>query len=149
MFRSYHRLTSVPNGEFQLPALFDLGATFAFALTGALAAIRRGYDIVGVFFLALASGLGGGLIRDGVFIQGGTTPLLTPKQLQALGVCCVSYARMLTSAALKGMMNALDAFAPMIDADTVTPRSELQVTFPELNKLMGIEQLDELEERFK
>ncbi|MBI5770502.1 MAG: TRIC cation channel family protein [Verrucomicrobia bacterium] len=63
--------------SFHLPAWFDLGATFAFALTGALAAIKRGYDIVGVFFLALATGLGGGLIRDGVFLPGGATPLLT------------------------------------------------------------------------
>lgn len=67
----------MPANEFHLPAIFDLCATFAFALTGALAAIKRGYDIVGVFFLALASGIGGGLIRDGVFIPGaGPTPLL-------------------------------------------------------------------------
>ena len=65
------------SSEFYLLAIFDLCATFAFALTGALAAIKRGYDIVGVFFLALASGIGGGLIRDGVFITGtGPTPLL-------------------------------------------------------------------------
>lgn len=64
--------------EFQLPPAFDLVATFAFALTGALAGARRGYDIVGVFFLALATGIGGGLIRDGVFIHSaGPTPLLT------------------------------------------------------------------------
>lgn len=63
--------------EFHLPVWFDLGATFAFALTGALAAIQRGYDVVGVFFLALATGLGGGLIRDGVFLPGNATPLLT------------------------------------------------------------------------
>lgn len=63
---------------FHLPIWFDHGATFAFALTGALAAINRGYDIVGIFFLALASGIGGGLIRDGVFIPSGeATPLLT------------------------------------------------------------------------
>jgi uncharacterized membrane protein YeiH len=63
---------------FVLPAWFDLSATFAFALTGALAGIKRGYDIVGVFFLALASGIGGGLIRDGVFIPSDeATPLLT------------------------------------------------------------------------
>ncbi|MDB6113071.1 MAG: putative rane protein YeiH [Lacunisphaera sp.] len=67
----------MPTGVFHLPAIFDLCATFAFGLTGALAGIKRGYDIVGVFFLALASGIGGGLIRDGVFIQGsGPTPLL-------------------------------------------------------------------------
>lgn len=63
--------------SFTLPVWFDLGATFAFALTGTLAAIKRGYDIVGIFFLALACGLGGGLIRDGVFLSGGPTPLLT------------------------------------------------------------------------
>ena len=68
----------MPLDAFTLPAWFDLGATFAFALTGALAGINRGYDIVGVFFLALASGIGGGLIRDGVFIPSHeATPLLT------------------------------------------------------------------------
>lgn len=64
-------------GSFDLPVLFDLGATFAFALTGALAAIRRHYDIVGVLALALVSGIGGGLIRDGIFLQDSLTPLLT------------------------------------------------------------------------
>ena len=68
----------MPAGTFTLPIWFDHGATFAFALTGALAGIKRGYDIVGVFFLALACGLGGGLIRDGIFLPSGTaTPLLT------------------------------------------------------------------------
>ena len=63
---------------FQLPVWFDLGAVFAFALTGALAAIKRGYDIVGVFFLALVSSIGGGLIRDGVFLPSDeATPLVT------------------------------------------------------------------------
>ena len=66
------------NPAFHLPIWFDLGATFAFALTGALAAIRRGYDIVGIFFLALVSSIGGGLIRDGVFIPSASPmPLLT------------------------------------------------------------------------
>jgi uncharacterized membrane protein YeiH len=65
------------HGSFDLPVSFDLGATFAFALSGSLAGIKRGYDIVGVFFLALASGIGGGLLRDGVFIRdAGPTPLL-------------------------------------------------------------------------
>jgi uncharacterized membrane protein YeiH len=64
-------------GSFDLPVLFDLGATFAFALTGALAAIKRGYDIVGVLALALVTGLGGGIIRDGLFLVQGPTPLLT------------------------------------------------------------------------
>jgi uncharacterized membrane protein YeiH len=68
----------MPVDTFSLPVWFDLGAVFAFALTGALAGIKRGYDIVGVFFLALVSSIGGGLIRDGVFIPSGeATPLLT------------------------------------------------------------------------
>ena len=72
-------------GHFELPILFDLGATFLFALTGALAGVKRGYDIVGVLALALVTGLGGGLIRDGLFLQGGITPLLTnPAYIQVL-----------------------------------------------------------------
>ncbi len=78
----------MPAVTFQLPLWFDLGATFAFALTGALAGIKRGYDIVGVFFLALATAIGGGLIRDGVFIHSTTpTPLLTdPRYIQFITV---------------------------------------------------------------
>lgn len=45
------------HGSFVLPVRFDLDATFAFALTGALAAIKRHYDIVGVLALALVTGL--------------------------------------------------------------------------------------------
>ncbi|MEO6876827.1 MAG: TRIC cation channel family protein [Opitutaceae bacterium] len=77
---------------FQLPAFIDLGATLAFGLTGAVAAIKRGYDIVGVFFLALASGLGGGLIRDGVMINHqGATPLLTdPRYLETIVVATLA-----------------------------------------------------------
>ncbi|KIM00360.1 membrane protein [Paramagnetospirillum magnetotacticum MS-1] len=56
-------------GQFTLPLAFDLAATFLFAVTGALTAMRKGYDMVGVFFLALVTGLGGGLLRDGVFLQ--------------------------------------------------------------------------------
>ena len=54
-----------------MPIYFDLGATFLYALTGALSAMRRHYDIVGLFVLALVTGVGGGLIRDGLFIQNG------------------------------------------------------------------------------
>ena len=54
-----------------LPVAIDLGATFLFSITGAMVAIRRNYDIIGVFVLALATGLGGGLLRDGLFIQSG------------------------------------------------------------------------------
>lgn len=81
----------MPPGAFQLPVWFDLGATFAFSLTGAIVAIKRGYDIVGIFFIALATGLGGALIRDGVFIKTpGPTPLLSdPRYLETVAAAAI------------------------------------------------------------
>lgn len=71
-------LRSYPLRElFQLPAIFDLGAVFFFALTGALAAIRRGYDFIGLFIMAFVTGVGGALLRDGVFIQDGPPAIVT------------------------------------------------------------------------
>lgn len=90
----------------------------------------------------LAVNMGFGLIERG------TTPLLTPRQLQALGACTVSYARMLTSAALRGMMNALEAFAPTIEAEQPTFRPDLLVSFKDLNELMGSKILDAIEDKF-
>jgi uncharacterized membrane protein YeiH len=54
---------------FHIPPLLDYGATFLWAITGALVAVRRGCDIVGVGVIALVSALGGGLIRDGLLLQ--------------------------------------------------------------------------------
>src|SRR5574339_101898 len=59
----------MPGVSFLLPIWFDLAAVFLFALTGVWAATRRGYDIVGAFVLAFATGVGGGLLRDGIFLQ--------------------------------------------------------------------------------
>ncbi len=42
----------------------NLIGIFAFALSGALLAIRRGFDIVGMAVLATVTALGGGIIRD-------------------------------------------------------------------------------------
>jgi uncharacterized membrane protein YeiH len=61
----------MPGQPIQLPLAFDLTATFVSALAGALVAARRRYDFVGVFALAFATGVGGALIRDGVFLQSG------------------------------------------------------------------------------
>ena len=61
----------MPSETVSLPLYIDFGATFLFAVTGAMFAIRRHYDWVGLFMLALCSGLGGGLLRDGLFINDG------------------------------------------------------------------------------
>jgi len=59
----------MPGVSFQLPIEFDLVAVFLFALTGVWAATKRGYDVVGAFVLAFVTGVGGGLLRDGIFLQ--------------------------------------------------------------------------------
>lgn len=79
-----------------------------------------------------------------------TTPLMSPKQLQDIGVAAVSYPRLLTTAALRGMMNALDVFkSEIVEQNKVVERTDLQVGFEELNDLMGMKFLDQLEEKYK
>jgi uncharacterized membrane protein YeiH len=76
-------------GGFELPLFFDIGATAAFALTGAFAGVRRGYDIVGVFFLSAATALGGGLIRDGIFLnQGVPLAIRNPAYITTVAAAC-------------------------------------------------------------
>lgn len=81
--------------QFQLPAVFDLCATFFFALTGALAAMERRYDWVGVSALALLTGVGGSLLRDGVFLQQGPPAVVRDGRfLFAVLIGCVTGAVM-------------------------------------------------------
>ena len=63
---------NLPVTDFELPMVFNYTAVFVFALTGAIAANRRQYDIVGVFVLAFVAGLGGSLLRDGIFLNADT-----------------------------------------------------------------------------
>ncbi len=52
--------------------VFDVLGTIAFAISGALMAIKREMDVFGIFIVAFATALGGGILRD-VFI--GNTPV--------------------------------------------------------------------------
>lgn len=82
--------TALTKSDFYLPPEFDIGAVFFFALTGVLAAWRRGYDFIGLFIMAFVTGLGGALIRDGLFLQDGP-PALTKdgRYLLAVVAGCV------------------------------------------------------------
>lgn len=60
--------------QFRLPVEFDLAAMFFLALTGALKAMERDYDFIGVAALALVTGAGGGLLRD--VLVGAARPVL-------------------------------------------------------------------------
>lgn len=55
-----------------LVLILDLGGTFAFALSGAMAGIRRGLDIFGVLVLSFAAATFGGITRD--LLIGATPP---------------------------------------------------------------------------
>jgi 2-methylisocitrate lyase-like PEP mutase family enzyme len=78
-----------------------------------------------------------------------TTPLLTPKQLEEMGVAQVSYPRLLTTAALRGMLNAMQVFKDeVMEKNRVVDRPDLLASFDELNELMGFDSLEELERRF-
>jgi 2-methylisocitrate lyase-like PEP mutase family enzyme len=78
-----------------------------------------------------------------------TTPLLTPRQLQEIGVAQVTYPRLLSTAAVKGMINAMDVFMhDLLENDKSVDRPDLLVGFDELNTLMGIQELDRLEAEF-
>jgi len=78
-----------------------------------------------------------------------TTPLLTARQLQGMGVAMVTYPRMLSSAAVRGMLNAMAAFRDGMFAERPIEHPELQVNFAELSELMGLPELDAMEQRYK
>jgi uncharacterized membrane protein YeiH len=80
-------------GAFELPAFFTLLAYFTFGVTGALAGLRRGYDVIGVVFLATITAGGGGLIRDGLLISSGPASILTdgPSLLVVLLAAVLTY----------------------------------------------------------
>ena len=53
--------------------VLELVGVYVFASAGALSAIRKGFDITGILVLAIATSLGGGVLRD--LILGATPPV--------------------------------------------------------------------------
>jgi uncharacterized membrane protein YeiH len=74
----------VPDVPFQLPLWVDLAAVFLFAVTGAMAAREKRYDLVGALTLALAAGLGGALLRDALLRGGPPAALRDGRYLLAV-----------------------------------------------------------------
>jgi uncharacterized membrane protein YeiH len=91
--------------------LFDLLAVFMFASSGALSAIRKKYDFIGVLVLAFVSGLGGGIIRDAIFIQGGP-----PKAVTDSRYLFVILAAFLLSMLFHGKISQLKKTTLIVDA---------------------------------
>ena len=65
----------------------DFIGTFAFAVSGATAGVRRGLDLFGVLVLAFAAGTAGGIVRDALL---GATPPLALVDARYLGVCTLA-----------------------------------------------------------
>lgn len=77
-----------------------------------------------------------------------TTPLIPARKLQELGVAAVIYPRLLTSCAIRGMMNGLDALLADLQEGVALDRPAFAVSFEELNELVGLPEIRSLEERF-
>ncbi|MCW5551398.1 MAG: TRIC cation channel family protein [Verrucomicrobiae bacterium] len=98
-------------GQFTLPIQIELVATLLFALTGALQALNRGYDVIGLFALAFVTGVGGGLIRDGLFIQQGP-PVVTSDSRYILMVMLAGFVTLL----FRGRVIGMNRVAAWVDA---------------------------------
>ena len=77
-----------------------------------------------------------------------TTPLLSARQLEDMGVAVVTYPRILTSAAIQGMKNALAVLGQSLEEGRVIDRPDLLLHFDDLNDLMGLQKIKDLERRF-
>ena len=77
-----------------------------------------------------------------------TTPLLSPRQMQDLGVAVAIFPRLLTSTAIQGMKNGLAVLQQSMATGEVIERPDLAVSFEELNELVGFEELQVIEKRY-
>ena len=67
---------------FSVITAFEIIGTLAFAVSGAIAALKKGMDIFGVATLGLITAVGGGVIRD--IILGNTPPAVFKDPMYAL-----------------------------------------------------------------
>lgn len=72
--------------EFDFLRLLDGFGTIAFALTGCVVAARKHTDLVGFWFLAIVTGIGGGTVRDCVL---GLAPVFWVKDPTPLILCSI------------------------------------------------------------
>jgi uncharacterized membrane protein YeiH len=106
----------MPHADFQVPILFDYVATCTWAVSGAIVAIQRRFDIVGVFVVALFSAVGGGLLRDAVFLDRTPVFLTNPAYLSLILGATVGTAffgrpltRLIGSETIKKVVDLIDA----------------------------------------
>jgi 2-methylisocitrate lyase-like PEP mutase family enzyme len=77
-----------------------------------------------------------------------TTPVLSARRLEELGVAAVIFPRLLTSAALAGMQRAMEALGASLASGEAVDRPDLCFSFEDLNNLMGFGAIRELENTY-
>lgn len=106
-----------PQSTFQLPLAFDYGATFLWALTGALVAARLRFDGAGVAALALVTAAGGGVLRDGLFLQIG--PPLILRTPAYIAIVAVAAGLVLVAGRHVARLRPFDAVVSLVDGAAI------------------------------
>jgi len=75
------RSADVDVEPFVFPLFLEILATLAWAVSGAIVARGRNFDFMGVFVISVLAATGGGLMRDGLFLQRIPVMLTTPSYL--------------------------------------------------------------------
>jgi uncharacterized membrane protein YeiH len=73
----------------QVPVAIELGAVVVGALSGGIHAVNRKADVIGTFAIALATSVGGGMVRDVLIGAGPPAALQLPRYLPAVAVAAV------------------------------------------------------------
>jgi uncharacterized membrane protein YeiH len=95
-----------------LPLWSSYAAVTVGGVAGASYAARRGFDVIGVLGLAVASGLGGLLLRDVLLMKGTPVVLTDPRYLLSASIAAlVGFLFAGIIARLGGLLLALDALA--------------------------------------
>ena len=80
--------------------------------------------------------------------QRSTTPLLSAAQLQELGVAVVIYPRLLTACAVMGMQHGLELLQQSVASGKVVDRPDALVSFEVLHDILGMHEIEAMEQRF-
>lgn len=94
-----------------LPMWVDYAAVFVFGTSGAMVARQKGYDYVGAFVLAGITAMGGALVRDGICIQDGISPIFEDGNYMVALICA-----WLCGIFLGGVLTKFDGIVMFCDA---------------------------------
>jgi len=107
---------TITDAVFRVPLLFDYAATFSWAVSGAVVAIRKRFDVTGVFVVALLSSTGAGLMRDAVFLQRTPALLIDPIYLPlvvaatlVMTLFTATLTRVVTADTIQKLVDIIDA----------------------------------------